>query len=367
MKIPKSLLAIVSAFNEANIDYRIGGGQAAVFYGLREEAGDWDIAIEQFTPEIQQILEDQNFIEIPDSEGLSWEGPLLIDFIIADGKNYPTLEELGLKQAAFGLRFPKRSMMGYINWKDGESAYQHLKEYETAIKEDIPKEVSDYMQHEPFELAIRQSSDFKQTNSTRRLGVQKMLKTSMRRLIQLASKLEDAELVVQAALIDRMINEEKFVTAEFESEFDTETPADWTSAAREHRRASLVDSILYKVTGLPSATIKFYRSIEPAIKQFNLILDSLAQYDRNSEIYITHLRGIQEKYNNHYDPYNTDHVPTKLRFIRELLRIADIVEANIDKAIKPNLSIDDIVTSMVNKLRDQGYLKEFTSLKKALS
>ena len=143
MKVPKEIVQLVSILRKNGIDYRIVGGQAAVLYGLRDDSEDWDIAIEAVTPELKEIMKTIGFTEIPDSEGKSWEGQCLVDFIIGDGEIYPTLDQLGLK-ITHDIKFVSRSMMGYINWKDGESAFQKLEQYKQDLKNaKLPKAITE--------------------------------------------------------------------------------------------------------------------------------------------------------------------------------------------------------------------------------
>lgn len=596
MKVPKIIFELGKALEKAEIDYRVGGGQAAVFYGLRDKAEDWDLAVEEITPELEEIMTDLGFVEIPDSEGLSWEGPTLVDFIVADGEDYPTLEELGLHPVE-GLRFVARSMMGYINWKEGESAYQHLKEYREKIEQsELPKpvqEVTDlkrfreaslsfaapvqlefgatyenvvhastspsfedlksgvvdfyfntdgiaryfervfeitnrfkvvvadivvqklayvnsYLKEKygftkPFEVKnhrealvnegieallwqkynilqvlnpkaitnIRKfdSSEFEQVidetqqkqdtdsgietrqyskpSGSEEMSVAEKLASTVKKLraqrvdvlpggvgddldyddvdpvelekgieiemehvgehpklteeeeeelaaditvdhlaeikdyntrllemeeeakeegavraadlvkkvLTIASKLEQEERPLQASLLDRLVQEAGLVIA-YEMDF--------TELAMKARKQRVADEVVAKATGVPKATIEYYRALESVLKQFAQLLDQAESLDRGSQKYVDIQRYITDAYNTKYDPYNTDHVPTKIRYILALLRIDDIVRHNLDKLMTPEMGADTVVEKMTQMLKDQGLLKEFNQLKKAI-
>lgn len=451
MEVPKALYSLVEKFEENDIDYRIGGGQAAVFYGLREDAEDWDLAIEEVTPELKTVMKEEGFTEIPDSNGLSWEGPTLIDFIIAEGDQYPTLDELGVHYVN-GLKFVARSMMGYINWKEGESAYQHLKDYRERIEsKDLPEAVKERTDLEWFQKIssidtfkpnVEASSQGEQMSTIanklvdmrRRLrfarnrpdvlpggygdeldyddvdleelirGIEvemehigdstefeedeealiatdiamdhlaelddyytrldkmesKAVATLVSRVTKIASKLEDEGCPLEACLLDRLIREGGLVVG-YEQE-----SVDYTNLANRYRKKALMNAILEKATGVSADTVEYYRKLEPVLTSFAELLDKASELDKGSEKYIEIIRYVQEAFNSKYDPYNTDHVPTKIRYILELLKISKIIEHNLDKVATPELGRDTIVETFVDKLKEQKILQEFNKLKKAL-
>lgn len=605
MKVPKIIFELAETLKKHDIDYRIGGGQAAVFYGLRDRAEDWDLAIQEVTPELKEAMESLDFVKIPDSDGLSWEGPTLVDFIVADGKEYPTLEELGVHYVE-GLKFVARSMMGYINWKEGESAYQHLKDYREMIEgTELPEPVQEFTDlkrfresslcfsakqqqiynasfrnivhfsmspsgaewdegvidfrlnsssikaalvrlykltrnfkmvvadvrdatiltidshvkemfkiKSPYQTAsirgtllskgiqglswpeygvlqiidpdtiynVRKydSSQFKQVidetekkdegvdpqeeivklekqagskkmsvaeklqqvaaklkksaadlipggladdqtvedlaekhdTSTEAIekqleigteiekehtdneekakeiaedhvyendkyyhdprgidlvDMEKMAEERMKAaahlvssIVKIASKLEEDGLSLEACLMDRLIREAGLVTA-------YEQDVDYRSMADTYRKQRIGNQVLSKATGVPADTVDYYRKLEPVLKNFAKLLEQADQLDKGSQKYIEIVRHVQDAFNTKYDPYNTDHVPTKIKYILELLKIDDIIRHNLDKIATPEQGEEAIIEKFVAMLKDQGLLKEFNSLKKAIS
>lgn len=446
MRVPGIIFELTSSFDKNDIDYRIAGGQAAVFYNLRDEAEDWDLAIQEVTPKLKKIMESFDFIEIPDSDGLSWEGPTLVDFIIADGKKYPTLEELGVRYVN-GLKFVKRSMMGYINWKKGESAYQHLKDYRTRIEQEkLPFKVQEIFDPERFEmyasidLPVRKSEG--QIMSYLRLARENPIPGGLgdnlleenvileelergievesehvennpelaedqedevaadiaydhleeipnyytwldwmeevakdneekemeivdarvaSRLIRLASKLEDSKCPLQACLLDRLVREAGIVKAYDETTIPK--PVIMDSSFIQRRIAM---EVLTRVTGMSPVTLDYYRSIKSMIKQYHRKLEQLSQMDKGSQAYIQDLRYITHVYNKDFDPYNTDHVPTKIYFLWEVFKLEDIIHQNVGKMITPELGEEAIVERFIERLKEQGLLQELNKLKRAL-
>lgn len=372
MKVPRVLFTLTKQLDDASIDYRIGGGQAAVYYGFKEDAADWDIAIETVTPELKEILKQLEFVEIPDSEGLSWEGPILIDFIIADGKKYPTLEELGVTYAD-KLKFVARSMMGYINWKEGESAYQHLKEYRNKIEDaDLPKAVDDVFSLEKFERMSKNQNNHKSIGNSgslmRKLFMEKspMIKV-LASLTRLAQSLDLANFPLQATQADRLVGESLETSKDIMLPEKTESsvqPDQYKSSADEARKQRIIDHVLYEVTDVAPATIRYYRGIETIIKQFSDLLDSADSLEKGSQKYIEIVRYVSNKFNSIYDPYNTAHVPTKIRFIQELLKLEDLVKSNVDKIATPEHGFETIVGNFISRLKESGALQEINKLKK---
>ena len=596
MKIPKTILSLTEDFDKNNIDYRIAGGQAAVYYGLRKKAGDWDIAIKEVTPELKEIMKDHNFVEIPDTNSQSWEGPVLVDFIIADGEFYPTLRELGLRKVE-GLKFVARSMMGYINWKDGKSAYQHLQRYREAIEDlELPQQVKEQTDLSRFkqlaslehlrqvlalqkplalnkenlvsftlskDLSKNQVFDFYQVDRRKlskrldrykdvplniiianvnaknilvlsrgdnfhgltkpyetpqfrtkllmygydaiywkKLGLLQVLtrgilsdirvydvaeftsvidkekskterfvepqeetavyirqedarmKTSnvkkfarnnpipggygdeldindvdpeqlergievemehvgenpelseeeeeaisadiaydhleeiedyydwldwmenlaksgraaaiktSNKLIKLASKLDEEGLVLQAALLDRLLGEQKIVVANPATLEPSSTT--YREQALKARRERMVNEVFTKVTGIPSSTIGYYKKIQPVLEKFHSLLESASKLDRGSLKYIEAIRYVTDKFNSVYDPYNTDHVPTKIKYILTALVIYDLVEKNVDKFATHERGVDEVINLLVEKVKETDVVKEFNKYKRAL-
>lgn len=598
MKIPKVILELADRLKEEGIDYRIGGGQAAVYYGLRDRAGDWDIAIEKITPEVKKVMEEQGFVEIPDTKGLSWEGPVLVDFIVADGRFYPTLDELGLRIAG-GLRFVARSMMGYINWKDGKSAYQHLKRYREAIEElELPEKVRERTDLSKFrelvstieclrsvvalqrpmtlekknlvgfilnkdgkldnvvdlyqmnrKTLVKKLKDFKylpikiviadvdahnilmiessdnplkltkpfqvpryrgmllrrgydsvywlkynvfqaltpsilsnvriyepsklpsidkeeektelekvkreietetytKSDGDKKMSVIKVEKFAREnplpggygdelnindvdseqlergievemehigenpelteeeeeaiaadisydhleeiedyydwldwmenlaksekaatlsvgsRLVRMASKLDDSGFELQAALLDRLVKEQKIIVAN-PAILDSQN-VNFKEQALAARKERIINEVFTKVTGIPTATINYYKTIRPVIEKSASLLHSIEELDRGSLKYIETVRYVTDKFNNIYDPYNTDHVPTKIQYILQALRVYDLIEKNVEKFATPERGVDEIIESLVDRIKSGDFLKEFNKYKKAL-
>lgn len=607
MKVPKAIFKLAEALDDAGIDYRIVGGQAAVFYGLRDEAEDWDIAVEEVTEDLKEIMRRLGFVEIPDTESLSWEGPTLVDFLIADGEKYPTIEELGI-QPNKGLQFVVRSMMGYINWKKGKSAYQHLKRYKEMIDEEgVPeavKEKTDLSRFEQYANHLKRVRNlfsrinlrtilatkgippgikfhiedlphftlsdnwaevkagvvdfivspgamlywieqaeghdvnvlkadidaqnvlvvtpevqqrlkfreplqtFKWRGSLRKHGydallwpkrqVLQVLDTNVlknieffdmsdfvqhvdnkykrssedetrkhtkdsamtnkevnaervnpipggigdslqkndvdpdeiedgieveqehvknsplgedaedelamdisfdhlaeipnyyawlawmeemakryknppelkvaAKLLKIAQRLEGEGLPLQACLLDRLLCEAKFIEAQVQpvSEQDADR-TDYSQMAQEYRKRRIANEVFTKLTGIPVDTLSYYRKIATIIKDFKKIIDHAETLDHDSQKYIELIRYVTDQFNTKYDPYNTDHAPTKIKYIAEALRIYEIIEHNLDKAATPELGTNTIIEKFVEKMKEAKVLQDFNKLKKVIS
>lgn len=478
MAVPKALGKILEQFNNAEVDYRIVGGQAAVFYNLRDEAEDWDLAI---APEslntVKSIMETLGYSEIPDSNGLSWEGAMLIDFILADGELYPTIAELGCHEVR-GLKFVDHGMMGYINWKEGDSAYQHLKEYKNKLQKiELPESVEDnfdvewlkettatlqksacrlldqwirqnvedpkdhcffysavmaivfdgqLMRGAPFkegetahfwiekdgkivdptieqyreiggyphyesgqEVDIDKNLDYvigdslfkkldveTQEQIKARVGSQSDTLISQastegiimlpKKIVELANKLDDAGLSLEAKLMDRLVAESQMV-APMAAPIPASSPqTPVANTADPVRQKSIYYGVLTKVTGLGFATIDYYLEILPKVQAIKSVLDESSAYEKGSPKQMQTLRNVINQYNQ-LDPYNVHHPAEKMGFVLELGKIAEMVKANLKRFDQPEFSDDAVIDRFANTLKESGVLAEFNKLKRALS
>lgn len=360
MKIPHIILKLTEALTKNDIEYRIGGGQAAVLYGLRDEAKDWDFAIEKMIPKIKEILGQLKFVEIPDTEGLSWEGEELIDFIIADGQEYPTIKELGVHETDYGLKFVSWQMMGYINWKDGKSAYQKLKSYREDIENnDLPEAVDDIFSLDKFE---------RMSNIDKKLETRGAKMYIPERLIVLANKLEDVHHPIEAMLIDRMTREAEFPPYEYSHAIEVQAPtqAPVFTPMSDYPQKRLKNSAMEKLTGMDPATIDYYLKIGSALDELASHLENAERLPEGSPKQIELKRSIYNKYNTVYDPYNVDHPGIKIKFVKQLRAVDSIISRLMQNIFSPEKSQDQMIEELTEKAKEDPQISDFLKLKRAL-
>ncbi len=378
MHVPKEIVQLASTLASNDIDYRIVGGQAAVLYGLRDDSKDWDFAVAEVTPDLKQLMKTVGFSEIPDTNGLSWENKkCLVDFVIGDGKNYPTIKELGIK-SVHGLDFIARSMMGYVNWKEGKSAFQELENYREDLRNtELPKKITDNYNVDWLKQSMVQLRLIKQAK--------KRSTTMLKPLVSLANKLDEAGLVVYADELDGIVKQAQAEPTEpavrpnipyqksktMQMDVGIKQPDDEfnfdpaiTERAKKVREKTLFDEVMTKVTGFPVSMLDFYQSVMPHMRSLLEAVNKAEKLPEGSSVRIELTRKINDAYNTVFDPRNVSLPFSQIKFICEIGRIFDIVKHNMPKFNKPDYTDERVVDEFVNQLKAAGLLSNLNKLKR---
>jgi len=244
--------------------------------------------------------------------------------------------------------------------KTNEQFYRHLKNGSTYSAEGVENRPVDSVESE---RTLQDNALISQASTE---GVIMLPK----RIVELANKLDDAGLVVQAKLMDRLVVESQLMEQQSAPMLATnpvssaETPV--ANTADPIRQKSIYYGVLTKVTGLGFATIDYYLEILPQVEAIKATLDAASAFEKGSPKQMQAQRNVINQYNQ-LDPYNIHHPAEKIAFVLELGKIANIVKSNLSKFDQPEFADDAVIDRFAETLKERGILAEFSKLKRALS
>lgn len=196
-------------------------------------------------------------------------------------------------------------------------------------------------------------------------------------IVKLANKLDEVGQVQKAALLDVLIREAQAGAAPQLQKEDTPisvpptpTPAPASTPAinrNDIREKIIFDGVLQEISGLQIPIFEYFlrKDIRQTIEEIGKRLEESEKLQKGSQEWIDMIRKIRVEFDE-LDPWNTSNPSTKIAFLCEFFRLADIVKDYIPYFNKPNHTEDAIIDSFIDELKKKGYLADLNKLKKSL-